>query len=263
MSTEMRDTVAELESNLSRVRTRIADACRESGRRPESVTLVAVTKNAAPEQVRALIGLGVSDLGENYVQTLVQRAAQFGEFHSRRLASGDTTVARELRWHMIGHLQRNKAKQLLPHVAMLQTLDSLRLAEELDELCGRTSQRLPCLLQVNASEEGQKSGVAVGAAVHLAEQVASMPNLRLMGLMCMAREGADQDEARRTFARCAEIFQEIRHLGIGGEDMRHLSMGMTQDLEAGVLEGATIVRVGSALFGSGGEADPDEAGVTN
>jgi pyridoxal phosphate enzyme (YggS family) len=256
----MRDTAADLEANLGRVRARIAGACAEAGRRPESVTLVAVTKNAAPEQIRALISLGVSDLGENYAQVLAQRAGQFGEFHARRVASGDETVAKELRWHMIGHLQRNKAKQLLPHLAMLQTLDSLRLAEELDEVCGKMGKRLPCLLQVNASEEGQKSGVAVGAAVHLAEQVATMPNLRLMGVMCMAREGADHQEARKTFARCAEIYEEMKYNRIAGEDMRHLSMGMTQDLEAGVLEGATIVRVGSALFGEQRDDVPESAG---
>jgi pyridoxal phosphate enzyme (YggS family) len=256
----MRDTVLELETNLRRVRDRIATACREAGRRPESVTLVAVTKNAAPEQVRALIGLGVSDLGENYAQPLAQRAAQFGEFHARRVAAGDPAVARELRWHMIGHLQRNKSKHLLPHLAMLQTLDSLRLAEELDEMCGKAGKRLPCLVQVNASEESQKSGVAVGAAVHLAEQVATMPNLRLMGVMCMAEEGVPQSEARKTFARCAEIFEEMRHNRIAGDDMRHLSMGMTQDLEAGILEGATIVRVGSALFGSPG-VEPGGSGT--
>lgn len=241
---------SELESNLQRVRQRIADACGRAGRRPEAVTLVAVTKNAAPEQIRELISLGHGDFGENYAQTLLQRAVQFGEFHSRKLGGDDPTVARELRWHMIGHLQRNKVRQMLPHVTMLQTLDSLRLAEELDEQCSKVGRRLPCLIQVNASEEPQKTGVAIGAAVHLAEQVATMPGLRLMGVMCMAAEGASQDEARRTFARCRETFEEIQHHRIGGTDLRHLSMGMTQDMEAGILEGATIVRVGTALFGA-------------
>lgn len=251
MSTSMRDTVQDLAGNLERVRERIADACARAGRRPETVTLVAVTKYAAPEQIRALISLGVGDLGENYVQQLVQRAVQFGEFHARRAASGDAGVAKELRWHMIGHLQRNKVRQLLPHVTMVQTIDSLRLAEELDEQCAKVGRRLPCLVQINASEELQKSGVAVGAATHLAEQIATMPNLRLMGVMCMAAEGVSQDDARRTFARCREIFDEMKHMGIGGDDLRHLSMGMTQDFEAGILEGSTIVRIGSAIFGTG------------
>lgn len=241
----------DLDANLRRVRDRIAEACAAAGRRPESVTLVAVTKNAAPEQIRALISLGHADFAENYAQTLLQRAVQFNEFHSRQLAGGDGGVARELRWHMIGHLQRNKVKQLLPQLTMLQTLDSLRLAEELDEQCAKIGLRLPCLIQINATEEPQKSGVAIGAAVHLAEQVASMPGLRLMGVMCMAAEQASMEQARRTFARCRETFEEMKHQRIGGSDLRHLSMGMTQDLEAGVLEGATIVRVGTAIFGGG------------
>lgn len=255
MSTASMRQSHEIETLLRRLRGRIATACAEAGRRPESVTLVAVTKNAAPEQIRALISLGVSDFGENYAQALVQRAVQFGEFHARRVAAADEAVAKELRWHMIGHLQRNKSKQLLPHLAMLQTLDSLRLAEELDVQCAKAGRRLPCLLQINASEEPQKSGVAIGAAVHLAEQVATMPNLRLMGVMCMAAEGAGMAEARKSFARCRETFEEMKQLRIAGDDMRHLSMGMTQDLEAGILEGATIVRVGSALFGSDPPAD--------
>lgn len=252
---------SELKSRLEAVRGRIAAACATAGRRPESVTLVAVTKYAAPEQIRALISLGVSDFGENYAQNLAQRAAQFNEFHARRLASDDRQVAPELRWHMIGHLQRNKVKQLLPHLTMLQTIDSLRLAEEVDEQCAKADRRLPCLLQINVAEEGQKSGVAVGASTHLAEQIADMPNLRLMGVMCMAKEGDTEAGARKTFARCREIFEEMKQMGIAGADMRHLSMGMTQDFEPAILEGATIVRIGSAIFGqrTGGDDEQGDA----
>ena len=249
---EVSDVRADLAASLEKVNARIADACDRSGRRPTAVTTVAVTKYAAPEQVRAYISLGGRDLGENYVQNLQERAAQLGEFQSRLQQGGDPNVAGDLRWHMVGHLQRNKVKAALPHIAMLQTLDSLRLAEELDVQVPKVlgnGQRLPVLLQVNCSGEGQKSGVAVGAARHLGEQVATMPHLRLMGLMTMAKEGSTEDEARAVFSRCREIFEEMKKLNIAGDDLRHLSMGMSDDLEAGVLEGATIVRVGSALFG--------------
>lgn len=228
----------ELKARLDDVRGRVAAACDKAGRRPGSVTLVAVSKYAREEQVRAAVELGVTDFGENYVQNLQTRAA---------------AVPAGVRWHLVGHLQRNKVKSVLPHLAMLQTLDSLRLAEELDAQVPKVlgqGQRLPCLMQVNCSEEDQKSGVAVGAARHLGEQVAEMPNLRLMGLMTMARYGDTEEQARHTFGRCREIFEEMKKLGIGGEDLRHLSMGMSDDLEAGILEGATIVRVGSALFGN-------------
>ena len=254
------DPTAELRERLAEVRGKIADACKTAGRRPETVTLVAVTKYAAPEQVRAAITLGVGDFGENYAVNLAQRATQFGEFH-RRSADAGGGDAKPLRWHMLGHLQRNKVKQVLPHTAMLQTLDSLRLAEELDasvpKLLGPGG-RLPCLMQINVAEETQKTGVAVGAATHLAATITEMPHLRLMGLMCMAEEGAPVDKTRRTFARCREIFEEMKHLGIGGDDLRHLSMGMSGDYEAGVLEGATVVRVGSALFGGQADAAADQ-----
>ena len=250
---EVGDVRAAVAEGLERVNDRVAAACDRAGRRPTGVTVVAVTKYAAPEQVRALISLGHRDLGENYVQNLQQRAVQFGEFRDRLSDGGDPNVAESLRWHLVGHLQRNKVKAVLPHLAMLQTVDSLRLAEEIDGQAPKVlgpNGRLAVLLQVNCSEEDQKSGVAVGAARHLGEQIATMPGLRLMGLMTMAKEGAGEDQARRTFARCREIFEEMQTLGIAGDDLRHLSMGMSADLEAGILEGATIVRVGSALFGS-------------
>lgn len=246
------DVMQNIEERLTDVRQRIAAACEKVGRKAESVTLVVVTKYAAPEQIRALIRIGIADLGENYVQNLQQRATQFNEAHRRMKSGDDDGIAPQLRWHMIGHLQRNKIKMSLPHITMLQTLDSLRLAEEMDQLVPRLlgeGNRMACLMQVNCSEEDQKTGVAVGAARHLAEQVADMPNLRLMGLMTLARVGDTQDQARHTFARCREIFEEIKQQKIGGEDMRHLSMGMSDDFEAGIAEGATIVRIGSAILG--------------
>jgi hypothetical protein len=252
-------TPSSLSDRLKDVRARIAAACAKAKRDPSSVTLVAVTKYAAPEQIREIIKLGVGDLGENRVQQLVQRAGQFGEFH-QRLGTTDATVPAKLRWHMIGHLQRNKVKPLLPVAAMIQTIDSLRLAEEIETQLERTEKKLPVLLQVNTSEEGQKSGVAVGAAVHLAEQIATMDHLQMAGIMAMAAEGADEGKVRHTFARTREIFEEMKWNKIGGANMRHLSMGMTQDFEWAIEEGATIVRVGSALFGGrpDGMADEDE-----
>ena len=248
-----------LSDRLKDVRARIAAACEKSKRDPSAVTLVAVTKYAAPEQIREIIKLGVGDLGENRVQQLVQRAGQFGEFH-QRLGTTDPTVAAKLRWHLIGHLQRNKVKPLLPVVSMIQTIDSLRLAEELESQLERSGKKLPVLLQVNSSEENQKSGVAVGAAVHLAEQIATMEHLKMGGIMAMAAEGADEKKMRHTFARTREIFEEMKRLKIGGAGMKHLSMGMTQDYEWAIEEGATLVRIGSALFGGkpDGIVDEDE-----
>ena len=247
------DALADVAERLEQVRARISDACDRAGRRASTVTMVAVTKYAAPEQARAIVRLGVADLAENYAQNLQQRAANISEYHSRLVHGGAADVAPEIRWHFVGHLQRNKVKAVVPHLTMLQTVDSLRLAEELEtqvpKLLGEDA-RLPILMQVNCSQEDQKGGVAVGAARHLAEQIADMRGLRLMGLMTMAKHGVSEDDARRTFARCREVFEEMQKLGIAGDDLRHLSMGMSDDLEAGVLEGATVLRVGSALFGT-------------
>ena len=239
----------DLSENLKEVKDRIAAACAKAGREPAEVTLVAVTKNAAPEQVRQIIQLGVGDLGESRVQPLAQRIAQINEFYQRRKAQADTILPPRLRWHMIGHLQRNKVKAVLPLVDLIHSLDSLRLAEELDTQAGKAGRRVSVLLQVNAGEERSKFGVAVGAAVHLAEQIASMEHLSLVGLMTMAPFTNDMDKARFVFGRTRELFEEMRWHKIGGAAFRHLSMGMSNDFEPAIVEGATLVRIGSALFG--------------
>jgi pyridoxal phosphate enzyme (YggS family) len=238
-----------LAEKLADVKDRIAQACAAAKRDPAEVTLVAVTKTAAPEQVRELLQLGVGDLGESRVQQLTQRAMQLTEFHARRVQHGDVAVAPKLRWHMIGHLQRNKVKPLLPVVSVIHSIDSLRLAEDLDVQCAKIEKRQPVLLQVNASEEPQKYGVAVGAAVHLAEQIDSMPSLQMLGLMTMAPLGAKESEIRHCFARTREIFEEMKWQKIGGTNLKHLSMGMSEDFEAAIAEGATMVRIGTLLFG--------------
>lgn len=250
-----------LAERLLEVKDRIAQACAQANRDPAEVTLIAVTKNAAPEQIREILQLGVGDLGESRVQVLTQRAAQINEFYQRQLARGEGTLAPRLRWHMIGHLQRNKIKPILSLVDLIHSVDSLRLAEELDAQAGRIGRKVPILLQVNASGETSKFGVAVGAATHLAEQIDSMPNLQLLGLMTMAPLTHRPDQARLTFARTREIFEEMRWQKIGGNSLRHLSMGMSNDFELAILEGATMVRIGSLLFG-GKPGDQEEAEET-
>jgi len=238
-----------LAEKLEEVRERIAAAAAEAKRDPGEITLVAVTKSAAPEQIREILQLGVADLGESRVQVLTQRAAQLGEFLSRRATHGEGNYPQKVRWHMVGHLQRNKVKAVLPLVSLIHSIDSLRLAEELDSQAQKMGVKAAVLMQVNASEEPSKFGVAVGAAVHLAEQIDSMPNLQLAGLMTMGPLDAPEAKVRQTFARTREIFEEMRWHKIGGAGLRHLSMGMSDDFEPAIAEGATMVRIGSALFG--------------
>lgn len=248
-----------LQERLDDVRKRIVAAAQKAKRDPGEITLVAVTKSAAPEQVREILQLGVADLGENRVQVLTQRAAQVNEFFHRRVAHGETEgLPSRLRWHMIGHLQRNKVKAILPMVQLIQSVDSLRLAEEIELHATRLDRRIPVLLQLNSSEESSKSGVAVGAAVHLAEQIDTMPRLQLCGLMTMGPLEGDEKATRHCFARTREIFEEMRWHKIGGASLRHLSMGMSHDFESAIAEGATMVRIGTALFG-GKIHDHDES----
>ena len=246
-----------LAERLEQVRQRIADAAARARREPSEITLVAVTKTAGPEQIREIVQLGVGDLAESRVQVLTQRAAQLNEFYARRQAHADEPAPPRLRWHMVGHLQRNKVKPVLGVTDLIHSIDSLRLAEEIELQAARMGKKQAVLLQVNASEETSKFGVAVGAAVPLAEQIDSMPHLQLLGLMTMAPLTDNPDTARHAFARTREIFEEMRWHKIGGSAMRHLSMGMSNDFEQAILEGATMLRIGTALFGGRAEADAD------
>jgi pyridoxal phosphate enzyme (YggS family) len=247
-----------LAERLDEVNERIAAACARAKRDRGEVTLIAVTKTASPEQVREIVQLGVGDLGESRVQVLTQRAAQINEFYQRRVAHGESGLPSRLRWHMIGHLQRNKVKPILPLVSCIHSVDSLRLAEEIDTHAARIERRIPVMLEVNAGDESGKFGVAVGAAVHLAEQIDSMSHLQLVGLMSMAPQVEDPETVRPVFARAREVFEEMKWHKIGGTSLRHLSMGMSNDFEVAIAEGATMVRIGSLLFGGKSEENAEE-----
>lgn len=252
----------ELAERLDDVRGKIASACAKAKREEREVTLIAVTKTAGPESIREIINLGVHDLGESRVQQLIQRASQVNEFLQRRKVHGDEQQQQSnlnVRWHMIGHLQRNKVKQLLPLIYCTHSIDSLRLAEEIDIAAQKLNLRANVMLQINASEEPQKFGVAIGAALHLGEQIATMPNIQLVGLMTMAELTDDEKTIRNAFRRTREVFEEMKWQKIGGAAFKHLSMGMSHDYEIAIEEGSTMVRVGTALFG-GTESSEPEAG---
>ena len=249
-----------LAERLTEVRDRIATAATKAGRDAKDVTLIAVTKTAAPEQIREIVQLGVSDLGESRVQVIQQRIPQVNEFLARQRTHGEPgAVPTKVRWHMIGHLQRNKVKPLLPLVDYIHSVDSLRLAEEIEQYAGKIGKRMPVMLEINASEETNKFGVAVGASVHLAEQIDSMQHIALVGLMTMAPLTEDQEKCRFVFSRTREIFEEMKWHKIGGSHFRHLSMGMSNDFEAAIAEGATMVRIGTNLFGGKIETEAETA----
>lgn len=230
---------------LKQIQDGIARACDRAGRRQDSVRLIVVTKTATPEQILEVIDAGYTELGENRVQHLKQIADQIAESLN---AKGKADVVPQIRWHMIGHLQRNKVKQTLQICSLIHSVDTLRLAEEIDFAAAKAGLHAPVLLQVNCSGEPQKYGAPVGAAFHLAEQIMSMPNLRLEGMMTMAPLTMDKELVRAAFGRARELFEEMRSEKIGGSRFKHLSMGMSQDYEIAIEMGATLVRIGSAIF---------------
>ncbi|MBN8645527.1 MAG: YggS family pyridoxal phosphate-dependent enzyme, partial [Planctomycetes bacterium] len=257
-----------------------------SGRRPEDVLLVAVTKYADMQQVRELVDMGHQDLGESRVQQMIQRAAQMEELLERRRSLPATASARasdarptglfefsatrtvrnqsgngptppeapgalsgKVRWHLIGHLQRNKVKKAVDVVRLVHSVDSFRLVEEVQQIAFRRDRVVDLLVQVNCAGEEQKYGCAVPAALHLCEQIDSLIHLRVRGLMCMAPYSTNPEDSRSVFQRCREIFEEIRTRGIANGKFNILSMGMSNDYEVAIECGANVVRVGSALFG--------------
>jgi pyridoxal phosphate enzyme (YggS family) len=224
----------------------IAAACARAHRDPEEVRLVVVTKSAEMEQIQEVLRLGLNHLGENRVQQLKKVAAQVAEFLGQH--RDDPALPREVHWHMIGHLQRNKVRQILPAVSLIHSVDTLRLAEEINNSAARLNLRPRVLLQVNTSNEPQKYGVPVGAATHLAEQIETLPHLKLIGLMTMAPLTRNTDIIRACFTRARELHYEMRGEKIVGNQFTELSMGMSSDYEIAVEEGATILRIGSAIF---------------
>jgi PLP dependent protein len=234
---------AKIERNLQRVRQDIAAACAKAHRAVEEVMLVAVTKAAAPEDIRSLVELGVTELAESRVPQLTERAVELATWLVRRKEPPPV-----VRWHMIGHLQRNKVKNVLEAARVVHSVDSLRLAEEISERGEKIGRPVDVLLQVNCSNEAQKFGCAIGAAPHLAEMISTMPAVHLCGLMTMAELSSDPEHSRAAFVLLREMFDELRHNHVGGDAFRHLSMGMSQDYVVAVEEGATMLRIGTALF---------------
>jgi pyridoxal phosphate enzyme (YggS family) len=231
---------------LNRIKDNVNRACLHAGRDPAEVKIVVVTKSAAFDAVKKVIQLGFTELGENHVQQLKKISTQVAEMLER--GNADQPLPKKVNWHMVGHLQRNKVRHVLPLVSLIHSVDTLRLAEEINAAAPKFNLTPRILLQVNTSEEPQKYGVPVGAAIHLAEQIQTLPNLKLIGLMTMAPLTRDKEVVRDCFIRARELFVEMRGEKIVGPDFTEMSMGMSSDYEIAVEEGATILRIGSAIF---------------
>jgi len=220
---------------LTEVQARIVAAARTSGRDPNEVKLIAVSKTQPASAVREAYAAGQRDFGENYVQELLQKAEELRDLP-------------DLRWHLIGHLQRNKAKSVAPLVWLLHTVDSLELAQELAKRLAAAApeRRLPVLVEVSIAGEEQKHGLAPENLAELLRGIEALPQLTLRGLMCVPPFTEDPAGARPHF----DALVRLRELHGGVARLPELSMGMTHDLEQAVAAGATWVRVGTAIFGA-------------
>ncbi len=236
--------MSKIAERIEVIKEKIGESCARIGRDVSEVKLVVVTKSATIEQVKEVIKIGCRDLGENRAQQLRRVSSQVGEF----LDSLNGRSADTVNWHMIGHLQRNKVRQVLGIASLIHSVDTLRLAEEINASAEKLDLSPKVLLQVNTSQEPQKYGVAVGAATHLAEQIATLPNLKLVGLMSMGPLTHKKDLIRSCFVRTRELFAEMRGERVVGREFTELSMGMSSDYEIAAEEGATMLRIGSAIF---------------
>lgn len=230
-----------LAARFANVKARIEAAATDCGRRPEEVTLIAISKTHPASLVSSLIELGATDLGENRVQEAEEKIPEVGRELTRRVRP---------RWHLVGHLQANKARRALQLFDVIHSLDSIDLARRLDRLCGEAGrQSVPVLIQVDLGHEETKSGIDERELPQLAETVKRLERLKLIGLMTLPPFFEDPKQARPYFRRLRQLRDQLASSGSFGQERGELSMGMTHDFAVAIEEGATMVRIGTAIFG--------------
>ena len=235
--------MSRLLENLAHVRQRIADAARRSGRSPEDVTLLAVTKYVGDDMIADLVAAGCLDLGESRPQALWAKALVLGQRTGQQNAS-----AAKVRWHLVGHLQRNKIAQTLPLVSRIHSIDSLRLLKAIHDAAANQGRRVDALIEVNVSGDAAKHGFAPTDVVPALATFTAFDHVHVCGLMCMAAREGDLAIARQNFAALRALRDRLAADKPDNVSLDDLSMGMSGDYEIAIEEGATIVRIGSALF---------------
>jgi pyridoxal phosphate enzyme (YggS family) len=230
--------MTEIATNYRRVVEAVAKSAQRCGRNPREITIVAAAKTKGADEVRAAIAAGAQDIGENYVQEAQTKIEAIGG-----------PVGKPVRWHLIGHLQRNKARVAVRLFTLIQSLDSLELARELNRQGEKLDKVVRTLVEVNLAGEKTKSGINKEALQDLLEELRVLPFLRVEGLMTVPPYSPNPGDSRPYFRELAQLRQEHAALGIAQVDLRELSMGMTEDYPVAIEEGATIVRIGRAIFG--------------
>lgn len=230
-------TTEEISLHLDNVKGRLREAAVRSGRSPEEITLIAVTKTQTAETLERAYEAGIRTVGENRVQEI---QAKWPLFENR------------FEWHLIGHLQTNKVKYIMDKVALIHSVDSLKLAAEISRLAVKAGKEMSILIQVNPAQEATKFGLSSGEVEALVLEAAALPGIRVQGLMTIAPFIEDEAILRQVFKEMKTIFEALKAKEIPGVEMKHLSMGMTHDFELAIEEGATMVRIGSGIFGERG-----------
>ena len=225
----------DIDENYKRIRENIAEAAVQSGRAPGDVRFMAVTKTVPPVFINHALSLGVDLIGENKVQELLSKA--------------DSLDPPDVEKHLIGHLQTNKVAKILPCVSMIQSVDSLRLAEAIDKAAEKLGRRADVLLEVNIGDEESKTGFSQDGFTEEVYKIATLPHVNVRGLMTIPPYCEKKEESRRFFCKAYQLFVDIKGKNIDNITMDTLSMGMSSDYEQAILEGATLVRVGTSLFG--------------
>ncbi|WP_077610821.1 YggS family pyridoxal phosphate-dependent enzyme [Clostridium sp. Marseille-P2415] len=221
--------------NLEEVNNRILAACRRAGRNPQEVTLVAVSKTKPAAMITEAYTAGIRDFGENKVQELCEKQKALPD---------------DIRWHMIGHLQRNKVKQVIGKAVLIHSVDSVRLAEQIEEEAAKRNLNVDILLEVNVAEEESKFGFKLDETERAIREIARFPHVRIKGLMTIAPFVENSEENRPIFKKLKKFYVDMQCKNIDNVNMIMLSMGMTGDYEIAIEEGATLVRVGTGIFGT-------------
>lgn len=224
-----------IRENVDTIRRRIQATCARCGRNPEEVTVVAVSKTFPAEAIAEACDAGVTDVGENYVQELLRKREQLS--------------GRSIRWHFIGHLQSNKVKYLIPWIHAIHAVDNTNVAREINKRAAQAGSTTEVLVEVNTTGEQSKFGIRPEATEAFIQSLAGLSHLRIVGLMTIGPFLPDPEQSRPMFRMLRRLKERLEHLDQPNVALRHLSMGMTGDFEVAIEEGATLIRIGTAIFG--------------
>jgi len=225
----------DIRDNIDNISRSIREVCEKAGRNPEDITLIAVTKTIAPERINYAIGCGIQDIGENKVQEVMSKYEN---------------IEGNVNWHLIGHLQTNKVKYIIDKVALIHSVDSLDLAEEIDKRAKKAGIVKDVLVQVNVAQEDTKFGIEYKDTEVFMRQLSKLEGVRVKGLMTIAPYSEDPEQVRPVFRQLKEMYDTLVAAGIDNIDMKYLSMGMTNDYKVAIEEGSNMVRIGTGIFGA-------------